>query len=241
MSEKRKIGARVRQVWSNTLKRVNWTYALGEVFLIFIGISLAISFSNWNERRGAKMVEMETLKELKGGLEKDLADIKVNIQGHSSRLWGYKWLLEKMESRQVEQDSLEEVIPIFIGTTVFVTNTAPYEMLKSRGLEIISNDSIRLKLLTYYDITQEWIVDNEQRHIEHHRDYIKPFLLKYMQYRAGKYVVDKPTVLLGDESIPPILQWARINDNYILRLYKNAQSDAEELITLLQQEINYLR
>ncbi|NET31316.1 MAG: hypothetical protein F6K19_04860, partial [Cyanothece sp. SIO1E1] len=93
----------------------------------------------------------------------------------------------------------------------------------------------------YYDITQEWIVDNEQRHIEHHRDYIKPFLLKYMQYRAGKYVVDKPTVLLGDESIPPILQWARINDNYILRLYKNAQSDAEELITLLQQEINYLR
>ncbi|NRB46247.1 MAG: hypothetical protein HRU41_01145 [Saprospiraceae bacterium] len=241
MSEKRKVGGRIRQVWSNTLQRVNWTYALGEVFLIFIGISLAISFSNWNERRAAKVVEMETLKELKGGLEKDLADIKVNIQGHSSRLWGYKWLLENIESGNAEQDSLEKVIPIFIGTTVFVTNTAPYEMLKSRGLEIISNDSIRLQLLTYYDITQEWIVDNEQRHIEHHRDYIKPFLLKYMQYRAGKYVVDEPSVLLGDESVAPILQWARINDNYILTLYKNAQSDVEKLIILLQQEINHLR
>ncbi|NVJ45952.1 MAG: hypothetical protein HWE07_02460, partial [Cytophagia bacterium] len=31
--------------------KLNWKYAMGEVALIFIGISLAIAFQNWNEDR----------------------------------------------------------------------------------------------------------------------------------------------------------------------------------------------
>jgi len=241
MAKKGKIGQRIRRSWGNTLKKVNWSYALGEVFLIFIGISLAISFSNWNERRASKKVELETLKELKEGLQKDLQDIKVNIVGHGGRVRAYQWVMEKLENKATELDSLEVVVPFFIGTTTFVTNTAPYEMLKSRGLEIISNDSIRLELLTYYDITQEWIVDNEKRHIIHHREYIKPFLLKYMRYRDGKYKIDDPELLLADESIHPIFQWANRNDSYILSLYRNAEKSVEDLIELLQEEIKRLQ
>ena len=29
--------------------KVNWQYAIGEVVLILIGITLAIAFNNWNE------------------------------------------------------------------------------------------------------------------------------------------------------------------------------------------------
>ena len=241
MSEKRKVGAKIRQVWSNTLKKVNWSYALGEVFLIFIGISLAISFSNWNERRAAKVVEMETLKELKDGLEKDLQDIKVNILGHGGRVKAYQWVIDKWEAKAIHLDSLETVLPFFIGTTTFITNTAPYEMLKSRGLEIISNDSLRLDLLTYYDITQEWIVNNEQRHINHHREYIKPLLLKHMRYRERRYRVVDVALLLADEQISPILQWAHRNDSYILGLYHQAERDVENLINLLSEEIDQLK
>ncbi|MBX2873292.1 MAG: hypothetical protein KTR30_14365 [Saprospiraceae bacterium] len=241
MSEKRKVGARIRELWRNTLEKVNWTYALGEVFLIFIGISLAISFSNWNDRRAAKMVEIETLKELREGLEKDLVDIKVNIDGHGGRVRAYEWFIKKFEAGTADRDSLQGIIPMFIGTTTFVTNTAPYEMLKSRGLEIISNDSIRLKLLTYYDITQEWIVDNEKRHINHHTEYIKPFLLQYMRYRKGRYVVDEQEELLADKEVSPILQWAHRNDSYILDLYNKAEQDVEKLLVLLSMEIKRLK
>lgn len=241
MSEKRKVGAKIREVWSQTWKRVNWSYALGEVFLIFIGISLAISFSNWNERRAAKKVELETLKELKEGLEKDLQDIKVNITGHGGRVKAYQWVIDKWEAKATNLDSLESVLPFFIGTTTFITNTAPYEMLKSRGLEIISNDSLRLDLLTYYDITQEWIVNNEQRHINHHREYIKPLLLKHMRYRERRYRVVDTALLLADEQISPVLQWAHRNDSYILDLYRQAEKDVEDLIHLLTEEIDQLQ
>ena len=137
-------------------------------------------------------------------------------------------------------DTLERIMPGFIGTTSFVTNTGPYEMLKSRGLEIISNDSIRLKLLTYYDITQEWIVENERLHKDHHLEYIKPFLLKYLRYRNQKFEIDQPEVLLQDQDLIPILQWAVRTDSYILDLYRQAAKDAEALIQLLGAEVERL-
>ena len=35
--------------------KINWQYAIGEVILIFVGITLAIAFNNWNEERKARI------------------------------------------------------------------------------------------------------------------------------------------------------------------------------------------
>ena len=39
----------------------NVAYALGEVLLIFLGITLALSFGNWNEERRLRQTETRTL------------------------------------------------------------------------------------------------------------------------------------------------------------------------------------
>ena len=51
--------------------RLNWKYALGEVVLIFLGISLALAFQTWNEQRKNKIERDRILKTLQFELKKD--------------------------------------------------------------------------------------------------------------------------------------------------------------------------
>ena len=61
------------------LPKFNWKYIIGEVSLIFIGISLAIWFNNWNENQKLKRVEVQILQEIKNGLQADLKDLQINM------------------------------------------------------------------------------------------------------------------------------------------------------------------
>lgn len=240
MTQKRNFFKRFVARCTHLFQSINWKYALGEIFLLFVGINLAIGFNNWNENRAKVKIEWETLKELKEGIQKDRKDIETNIVGHKGRQQLYRYLTDHVDHQRPVSDTLLAVLPYLMGTTTFVTNTAPYEMLKSRGLEIISNDSIRLKLLTYYDISQEWIVDNEVLHREHFKNYIKPFALKYIRFQKGSYYFADYEAMLADKSISPMFYWAMRTDSYILQLYKNALQETETLNQLLETEIERL-
>jgi|GEM_PF-1993744 len=240
MTQKRNFFKRFVASCTGLFQSVNWTYALGEIFLLFVGINLAIAFNNWNESRTQVKIELETLKGLKEGVLKDRKDIETNIFGHEGRQQLHRYLIDHLEQQSPVSDTLLGALPYLMGTTTFVTNTAPYEMLKSRGLEIVSNDSLRLKLLTYYDISQEWIVDNEILHREHFKNYIKPFALKYVRLKNRGYYFADYEAMLADTSIPPIFYWAMRTDSYILQLYKNALTETETLSQLLETEIERL-
>lgn len=240
MTQKRNFFKRLVTRCTHLFQSINWKYALGEIFLLFVGINLAIAFNNWNTNRIKVKIEWETLKELKEGIQKDHKDIETNIFGHKGRQQLYRYLTDHIEHKRPVSDTLLAFLPYLMGTTTFVTNTAPYEMLKARGLDVISNDSIRLKLLTYYDISQEWIVDNEILHREHFKNYLKPFALKYVRLKEGGYYFADYEAMLTDTSISPIFYWAIRTDSYILQLYKNALQETETLNQLLETEIERL-
>ena len=46
-------------------------YALGEIFLVVIGILIALQVNNWNENRKSKSIEKVILMQLKKSLERD--------------------------------------------------------------------------------------------------------------------------------------------------------------------------
>jgi len=62
---------------------MTWLYIVREIVLLFIGISLAIWFNNWNERRKFKSIIKKSIGfielELKSNLE-ILKSNKINIE-----------------------------------------------------------------------------------------------------------------------------------------------------------------
>jgi hypothetical protein len=125
-------------------------YAIGEIILVVIGILIALGINNWNQNRQLKNLETKYLKEIKSSLEFDLTDIQFNIDFNENKLESNEIILQYAREELNYTDSIQKHFANLIFTTRTLPNTSAYENLKSKGIEIISNDSLRQELTKLY-------------------------------------------------------------------------------------------
>ncbi len=220
------------------LLRFDWKYALGEIALLFIGITLAIAFNNWNESRKQRGMEKETLLEIKSGIEKDMRDMDINMEGYEYRIKAFQTFIDLLEAENLPQsDTLPAIINSIYGFSHFITNTAPYETLKSRGLEIITNDSLRLTIAEYYDVTQEWILINESRALDQYEKYIEQILVEQITFRKGtRSRFTNLAALKESNQVLQALYLVKSGQTALLQLYTHAKQQAEHIIQQIDIE-----
>ena len=81
-------------------------YAIGEIFLVMIGILLALQINNWNENRRGTTLEIDILKEVKNGLITDLEDAKFNLNSQEETYASQDLIINWLESNLAYNDSL---------------------------------------------------------------------------------------------------------------------------------------
>ncbi|MEN0006734.1 MAG: hypothetical protein AAF798_21450, partial [Bacteroidota bacterium] len=133
----------------------NWQrfflYAAGEIFLIFIGVSLAVWFNDRRENQKLEQTEIQVLEEMLVELDQDVEDMKINQEAHHLAGRGAQVLLDLYMQRALPSpDSFGLYLTTVYRNVTSLTNTASYEFLKSNGLAIISNDSLRLAISHLY-------------------------------------------------------------------------------------------
>ena len=129
-------------------------YAIGEIILVVIGILIALSINNWNERRKESNLEFETLS----GLYNDIANNKIKIDNMISRdsiiITGNQHILSLLQD---DNSSFNDSFQFSFGNInrydVFFPQQMAYETLKSKGLNTIKNDSLRTQIIELYDET----------------------------------------------------------------------------------------
>ena len=67
---------------SRIVSALNWRYAVGEVLLIVIGVSIALAANSWWEDRKAREEELAMLAQLKSALEVDLQEFEAMQKLH---------------------------------------------------------------------------------------------------------------------------------------------------------------
>ena len=67
----------------------NWQYVLGEIFLIFVGINLAIWFNNWNTSKQTNSDKQAVIVKIAGEIGDNLEDIQAVYQTNQSILTAY--------------------------------------------------------------------------------------------------------------------------------------------------------
>ena len=145
-----------------------------------------------------------------------------------------------MEEERPMSDSLRSILPFMQGITTFLSNTGPYETLKSRGLETIRNDSIRLEISLYYDFEYERIQTNEKQHAEHYVDYLKPAMMAHFNLSSYRLEPLNYEELIKDFEFKQEIYWALRTDGYMLKLFKDLKSKGEALVEALEVEIDQL-
>ncbi|WP_394750998.1 DUF6090 family protein [Spongiimicrobium salis] len=223
------------------LKEINWKYAIGELLLIFLGITMAIWFNNWNETQKSNKTELKSIQEIKNAIRQDLVDINENISGFGKRVYLYELILEHIDGELPLSDTLKYHLPYMQGVTTFLSNIGPYETLKSRGLETITNDSIRLKISLYYDFEYEKIQTNERQHYEHYINNMKPLIIQKFNLKGYALEPLDYDQLIHDLEFKQTILWALRTDSYMLELYVKLRDIGESLVQELETEIQQLQ
>ena len=145
-------------------------YAIGEIILVVIGILIALSINNWNENRKSYKSERLLLSEMLNALKSDLGRTKFIYENRALKKdKAIETLINDLNKVNLPHDSV--LSPSFWQMTMtlsFVYDKGAYESLKSHGLEIIQNDSLRQKIVRVYenDLPLGILFIDVDRHIE---------------------------------------------------------------------------
>jgi len=163
-------------------------YAIGEIALIVIGILLALQISNWNEVKKQEELERKTLREIQNELSSTRGEIESDLDAHLSEIQD----MERVFSHLLEKKPFENNLWMsFINATrdhqVYLKSSA-FENLKSVGLNIVSNDTLRREITEIYQLTLTRLQDrgdyNPKYDIESAFD---PYVNRYLDIDDGSF------------------------------------------------------
>lgn len=216
-----------------------------EFLSIFIAVISAFALNNWNDNRRDALSESKILTEISNGLEKDLEDIKLNVSGHQSGISACNYFRIAILGKDVKTDSLLMIhYRNLTRDFVSIQNTAGYETLKSKGLELISNDSLRLKIISLYEYDYNTLrkLEEEYSEMQFQENYFK----EINEVVAPNFILDSNGIVKGIDL--PLKIQENTKNTLLLYLWKiqsnrvfilEYYSDIEEKIGQVKQSIDY--
>jgi len=156
-------------------------YAIGEILLVVIGILIALQVNNWNEERIERNQEVKILREIRNDLESNYVEIEEIYLSIDQKLSDTNTLLSLIEQKQFtrQHDTLLNVYDDF-ETGIFNSANTGYQFLRSNGLGIIRNDSLRILITEMYEREFRNIHKREDIQFQLYENIINPFVHTYL-------------------------------------------------------------
>ncbi len=182
------------------MNAANWKYAVGEVLLIVVGVTIALAGNSWYEDRQKRRDELQVLEQLRQALTVDLAEIE---SAHAIEVQVFEDVTSLVEHMTSGEPYDSSIVHYFASVRTWAgvqTNSAPYEALKSTGFDLISSDPLRLKLIYYYENQFPKIRGAYLNDRAFTLDRADPYFYeKFRQDEPGKFVPDDYQKLRQDK------------------------------------------
>lgn len=142
-------------------------YAVGEILLVVVGILIAVYFNNSNNQRKLESVEKLSLHRLAEDLRSDIIRYDFLIGRFEGRMDICDSTLNLISNQESVQDRLDIIRIHHINFFLAESNTTTYdEMLNTGRLYSLANDTLRSKIIGYYNEVKKWSTyisrDNQQ-------------------------------------------------------------------------------
>ncbi len=125
-------------------------YAIGEIILVVIGILIALQINNWNDTRKNQNYEQDILFLINQNLTNDSIQLSDKLLKAKEAVNLTNRLLKQVATENYG-DSLNIWMAKIITFERFKSQSSAFEVLKSKGIETISNNELQLALISYYD------------------------------------------------------------------------------------------
>lgn len=209
-----------------------------ELVTVFLGVTLAFALNTWNEQQNRVEAAEKTLLEIRNGLELDLIDLSENRRGHQQGVEICKYFRSYLNGGQVSYDTVAQYYRALLRDFVSIQNNSGYESLKSQGLELIENDTLRVEIISLYDFYYEIVEKLEENYSENqfNQNYfanINGLLAEYMVFdESGDLIsINEPVNLTQKER--------NILLSYLWRIEYNRTFTAESYL-LIEKKLESL-
>ena len=142
-----------------------WSYALGEILLLVIGILIALQINNWNEDRKERKLAATYLDNLELDLQADLQSISLAIEDLEFYEQEGRYSLEVLEGNVDVVDKDQFILSLIWNNHfhLFEQSRSTYEdLIGSGNIRLITNNNLKVALSKYY-LENDWMAQFGQR------------------------------------------------------------------------------
>lgn len=230
------------------LKRY-FVYAIGEIFLVVIGILIALQINNWNELNKLHQTELETLIDLKNEFQENYAVFRADFEEKVQFEAQWDALLTKLSNKNLaEVDRPKRMIPPG-GGTLNISFGVLNAVFNSGKINIIRNNELKKALSnwngTFEDYLEEELIHREfiRNNLNGNGTYLTPYPILKDRERPN-FLFHKNAEV--EQYYQEAFQDMRFQNVLIFNynaLYETVQegeklnSTFKQLITLLEEEI----
>ena len=233
---------------SRLVSAPNWRYAVAEVGLIVVAVTIALAATSWYEGRQDRRDEIMVLQQLRQTLSEDLKDINIRWEMTRQRELKIMALLNHLDSDRPYAAELAKNFQSLFGWRVVSIKTAPFEALKVRGYSMISNPMLREKLISFYEDHYAKLEYNSNLDRDFAIEKIQPYFFKnFVTHVTATSDVDggaQVWVPKDYDNIKAELYIANLGrhraDNlrrFVLRDYENTTAIMREILDEIDQEL----
>ncbi len=215
-------------------------YAIGEIILVVIGILIALSINNVNDFKNQRQKELTLLTEMRQNLQIDLEDLDFNIKGSAERIKANEIILKALQERVPMNDSLKPYYGNILGNFQLSNNTAAWENLKSVGMDLVSDDSLRNAISNLYTVKYTYL-ENVTKGVDdgHQWNTFYPQFLDLIN--VDQFWVSAEPVsheaLTDNRKFQETLKMNLFIRNYMLDQYKTIHKDVNSLLDQIERHI----
>ena len=213
-------------------------YAIGEILLVVIGIVIALQINNWNEKRKETIFEHKVLNEIQSGLQSNISALNLGLKRNQEAIQSCNDILNQFEKNLPYNDSLDVHFSASLQWFRPSIDNPAYEGLKTYGLHLIKNDSIRNMLESIYE--WKWMEILNERQDEYFYGTIAPILTDLFESNEfiGKMKPYDYDELKRSKKYNHILRTLISNRELQNQFWERIKNDRLELVKMINMELN---
>ncbi len=229
-------------------------YAIGEIFLVVIGILIALQINNWNENNKNIATLQSSLDALQTNLKEDIENMHAHIEFNQTVLddinYIYKILLQHEYREKPFSEIADSMFNLGLEISFNISNTAFQTMESGGHFQLLKNQALSRSIYKYYnfiELIEGQIKDNNQ----FVQLLLEPFIFSEMEIRAFPPVqkeqlkpdkrplrMDNKEIIFKSiefENLVISRMWRLESEN---RQFKEGINKAQQLIDEIRNEIN---
>jgi hypothetical protein len=218
----------------------NWKYAIGEIALIVVGITIALAANSLYEGRKDRQDEKVLLQQMHLTLEEDLRELSRRAMTMQQVEQDIAALLNHLEDDKPYSDELGSYFRSLSRFRGVRMRLAPFEALKARGLELISSDSLRMQLISLYEDEFPALAGATSFNRIFAQEKITPYLMtNFRQVDSREWVPYDYERIKSDGYLANLCR-NRLSSlgNFVLPYYDETTATISEVLVAIEQELD---